>query len=1009
MNGLGTNGFSWRNTGSPAGGLGAAVLALNTTGLSNIRVSWTGGTVDIQNERQYRIRLQYRVGTSGSFTDVPGPVEYTSATIGHSQDFGPTLLPVTVNNQPVVQLRWKYYYVSGSGNRPQLRVGNILVEHDQGGMIGDGTGSASVQPNLVSANRVVDSLIFSFRQDSNYTVTSLSINVPPFWSWSHDTSSVLLSGPAFAAASTSISGDTIKINQAALMVSDSGRMIITNLTSPDTGGYSTFTVRTAVDSGTLTPIVLQPRVRVIKLVPIVLVHVNDSQGVPAPPYQLGAEVTVTGVVTWNRSSTQTNVFVQDETAGINIFSFDTLSMPLVPGDSITVTGTILQFRGLTEISPEFALLQRHASGRPIPEPMVLTCANVNNTFQPDFTEPNESRLIRINGVTYNQVNSTITDATGTTGIFIPNTFPPVPTVFDVIGVLTQFKPGTPAPGPPFTSDYEIVPRTPDDIVAHPGPIITSVLPEDNIQPTSVRLQWLTNVPSSSIVRYGITPMFGDSVFDATPALSHSITLSGLTSATVYYYSVGSGDTNGTNFSQTYIFSTSSPPAATGQVNVYFNRSVNTSVSIGEPALGNQDLVSRLATRINNAQRSIDMAMYNMSGPPGSAITTALVNAKNRGVKIRVICEYDNRSNFDQLVFNGIPLINDRFDAINDGAGFMHNKFFVFDYRGGAPESIWVWTGSWNLTPAQTTTDHQNAIEVQDVSLAGAYTLEFNEMWGSDTDIPNASNSRFGARKRDNTPHRFVIAGQPVESYFSPSDRTTTQVKNTLRRSSADVAFALFSFTRRDIADTLIARKNAGKRVRGVMDSNVDPEQFNYLTANAIDVKLEPTATLLHHKYAIVDGTRGSSGPNWAITGSANWSNNAENSNNENILIVQSSRVANLYLQEFAARYYEAGGTDSILVSVQEGNELPKAYSLSQNYPNPFNPSTAIGFQLPVAGFVTLKVYNLLGQDVATVLNEERKAGRYTIEFHPNNLATGVYLYRLQAGTFNETKKMLFLK
>jgi len=130
INGLGTDGFSFLNT-ATNGNLGAAVLALNTTGRVNIQVTWTGGTV-ATGAREYRIRLQYRIGTSGSFTDVlvgGQPVEYVaSTTAGHSQTFGPITLPAAVENQPVVQLRWKYYYVPpATGTRPQLRVDDIIV------------------------------------------------------------------------------------------------------------------------------------------------------------------------------------------------------------------------------------------------------------------------------------------------------------------------------------------------------------------------------------------------------------------------------------------------------------------------------------------------------------------------------------------------------------------------------------------------------------------------------------------------------------------------------------------------------------------------------------------------------------------------------------------------------------------------------------------------------------------------------------------------------------------
>jgi hypothetical protein len=137
INGLGTDGFAFINTTNPqdvegAGYLGAAVLALNTLGEGQIRVTWTGGTV-LSNSRVYGIRLQYRVGTEGTFANVLNaqgdPVEYIrNSDAGHARVIGPVNLPASLANQPHVELRWKYHYISGdSGARAQLRISDILV------------------------------------------------------------------------------------------------------------------------------------------------------------------------------------------------------------------------------------------------------------------------------------------------------------------------------------------------------------------------------------------------------------------------------------------------------------------------------------------------------------------------------------------------------------------------------------------------------------------------------------------------------------------------------------------------------------------------------------------------------------------------------------------------------------------------------------------------------------------------------------------------------------------
>jgi hypothetical protein len=99
------------------------------------------------------------------------------------------------------------------------------------------------------------------------------------------------------------------------------------------------------------------------------------------------------------------------------------------------------------------------------------------------------------------------------------------------------------------------------------------------------------------------------------------------------------------------------------------------------------------------------------------------------------------------------------------------------------------------------------------------------------------------------------------------------------------------------------------------------------------------------------------------------------------------------------------------LAVENRNDLetPKEFSLSQNFPNPFNPNTVISWQLPVSSQVTIKVYDVIGDEVAVLVNEEKPAGTYEINFNASNLATGIYFYKLQAGSFVETKKMLLIK
>jgi Secretion system C-terminal sorting domain len=103
------------------------------------------------------------------------------------------------------------------------------------------------------------------------------------------------------------------------------------------------------------------------------------------------------------------------------------------------------------------------------------------------------------------------------------------------------------------------------------------------------------------------------------------------------------------------------------------------------------------------------------------------------------------------------------------------------------------------------------------------------------------------------------------------------------------------------------------------------------------------------------------------------------------------------------------GSFSYSEEVNVSVELPNVYSLEQNYPNPFNPSTTIKYSIAEDGLVKLAIYNLLGEEVTTIVNSTQKAGKYEVTFNAENLATGVYLYRLNVGNFNSTKKMVLMR
>jgi len=819
---------------------------------------------------------------------------------------------------------------------PTRGVGNTSLNSDwitslRTNSSGDGSGTVTISPDTINHG---DTFTFEFlyKRNPSFTITDIRIVMPNNFSWSHSTTDVSFTNMT---ATKSVNGDTIYLNNISMSV-DSCLISIQSVTAPDsTAIYPIiFQTKAQIDYASVVPI---PTIVCFGLpLPISDVKVNDSNGILL---DLGKLRTIRGVVTV-ANQFGGPAYVQDNSGGIAVYG-SSFSTSVNIGDEVIVSGIISQFYGLSELN--YPYLNQVVSSGNVVEPLIVTTSQIKNDGIGGIEEY-EGILVRINtvfvrdtlnnpisvwGVTGSGTNYRLIDSTGYIEIRVDNNVDFANTsapqgMFDVVGVVGQFITSS-----PFIGGYQLMPRSSADIISG-GPLFAQLPWESDITSNSFKINWQTIYPGLSRIRYGQTTAYELGVLEPDDILrtSHSVDVYGLQSAAIYHvqaFSVANGDTSTAG---DLIVSTASPSASTGVINVYFNKSVDTSLALSEIANANQNLVNRLIQRINNSKRSIDAALFSLSGTAGASVASAMVSAKNRGVKVRVIGEYDNRGTapWSTLTGNGIPVIFDYY-GLNDGKGYMHNKFVVIDSRGGAAESVWVWTGSWNPTDPSTNTDRQNVIEIQDAALANAYTIEFEEMWGSSTETPNPTQSKFGPRKSNNTPHNFNVNGIPVKLFFSPSDNTTFQIRSTLAKSVNSISSCLLTFTRRDIADTLIAEKNRGSKVRLVMDNNTDENnQYSYLLSSGIDVHLKGGSGLLHHKYAIVDADW-LSGSQFLITGSHNWSNSAEYSNDENTLIIEDGRVSNLYLQEFAARYYEAGGTDSIHLTA-----IP-IFSVSKNIMN----------------------------------------------------------------------------
>uniref|UniRef100_A0A7V2ZI98 T9SS type A sorting domain-containing protein n=1 Tax=Ignavibacterium album TaxID=591197 RepID=A0A7V2ZI98_9BACT len=122
------------------------------------------------------------------------------------------------------------------------------------------------------------------------------------------------------------------------------------------------------------------------------------------------------------------------------------------------------------------------------------------------------------------------------------------------------------------------------------------------------------------------------------------------------------------------------------------------------------------------------------------------------------------------------------------------------------------------------------------------------------------------------------------------------------------------------------------------------------------------------------------------------------------IIVNNNSAQNNWASVWESEFY-----GQLMVGNDDKKNIPTGYVLGQNYPNPFNPTTKISWQSPVGSHQTLKVYDLLGNEVETLIDEYKEPGRYEVEFNANNIASGVYFYKLQAGVFTEVKKMILMR
>lgn len=405
----------------------------------------------------------------------------------------------------------------------------------------------------------------------------------------------------------------------------------------------------------------------------------------------------------------------------------------------------------------------------------------------------------------------------------------------------------------------------------------------------------------------------------------------------------------------------SKSASTGTISVYFNHIVDTSLSQTQNAVNlSNTLDDMLITYIDNCVATLDIAIYNSYSP---SATTGIANAINaayaRGVQVRVIYDGSTSSVMIPLLNSAIPILA---SPTSSSYAIMHNKFVVFDANNSNPNLPYVWTGSTNWTAVQIDgPDRNSVITLQDQTLALAYTIEFEEMWGGSAATPNTATSKFGPFKTNNTPHNFIIGGKTVESYFSPSDGTTSKIITAINSANTDIEIAVMNFTRSDISTALINKYISGfTNINVLLDSsNPTGNQIGTLQAGLLPnhALVDTAPGIMHHKFMVVDNFNSASDP-LVLVGSHNWSTSAETKNDENTLIVHDANVANQYFQAFASMYQIAGGTLSNLENTTDEKSVLKIV------PNPNNGIFDIVSSNTMER-LDLVIYDVLGKRIAT--------------------------------------------
>lgn len=717
---------------------------------------------------------------------------------------------------------------------------------------------------------------------------------------------------------------------------------------------------------------------------LAVISANAQDIATARNASVGSTVTFRGV-SLNGSELPNIRYIQDATGGIAIYGTNVTAINT--GDSVLITGTMTNYNNLVEVTPVTAMTV--LSNVSLPAAQVISNVSlIDDQYESELVHFDNCIFANGGALFAGNSNYNITTGGQTFQVRILNGSPLIGEIIpsgavNLTGIISQycFSPTTGC-----TSGYQLLLRTINDIETTSSIYLTQPISTSSITTTGFDINWSTNIAgNNSYIKYGITPALEMGTLPSGNMINHTVSITGLTPAQIYY--VRAYSWNGADSAVTLERTFVTQSLSSGQIKAYFNRRADLNYSAGTNAVHlNQLIADTLAAYIDRTQYSLDISIYNWDNSfYGTKIITAVNNAYARGVKIRVINDGSTLNSAINFINNQIPVL-----ASPQGSDYtiMHNKFVIMDANVSNPNTPIVWTGSTNFTSGQLVDDPNNVIIFQDQSLARGYKMEFDEMWGdsSQTAVPNMTLSKFGQFKTDNTPHEYVIGGKRVESYFSPSDQVNTQILNTIATADNDLYFGVMVMTRSDLAYAITDQiQQHALTAKGILDDAttsatpygiLSPQMGQNLAVNGHN-------WIFHHKYIIIDESNTASDP-MTLTGSHNWSNGADQKNDENTVIVHDASITNQYYQEFMARWCERNGGNCLL-GLEETDENQAILV----YPNP-NKGT---FSIQVSGdgsLAEISLTDIAGKQVYTE-QMETKTGHNTINVAIQSLKKGLYL------------------